>query len=73
MKVRTFFVTIGLLAIAFGSAHAQSQPTAKEVFAPLHQTIAASSTLTFIHLSVVEKEHTSGDAGKQLVCGPGAF
>ncbi len=40
MKLRTFIVTAGLLAASLGSAYAQSQPTAKEVFAPLDQKIA---------------------------------
>ncbi len=33
-------MTTGLLTISLASAYAQSQPTAKEVFAPLDQTIA---------------------------------
>ena len=40
MKLRTFIVTTGLLTASLGSAYAQSQPTAKEVFAPLDQAIA---------------------------------
>ena len=42
MTLRTFIVTTGLLAASLGSAIAQSQPTAKEVFAPLDQTIASA-------------------------------